>query len=330
MIAIDTTILIAGGAGLTVAMLLLGTARVVGASPPGVRGRLAALRESAEPFAADVQVLRDRRASNLGLFDALLQRREWTEQTRLTLERAGMPLRVGEYLLLRLVVGLVATVGVIAFALPALASGPGAMLVAAAFAGGSFVPVVYVHRQVGRRSRRIESQLVEMCELMASMLSSGFGYMQALSSTAEQLDPPLADELRRMIDAVGLGGDIDDALSETNDRLGSADFDIITTAITIQRKSGGNLSEILRGVARTIRARQALELEIRTLTAKERYAAVIISGVPLVIAGLLTLMLPETFARLFTDPSGRMILAAALTLDAIAFLVIRRLTRIEY
>jgi tight adherence protein B len=112
-------------------------------------------------------------------------------------------------------------------------------------------------------------------------------------------------------------------------RMDSRDWEIIATAIEIQRASGGNLAEILSGVAATIRDRQSLKREVRALTSSERYAAIIIAGFPFVLAGVLSLMLWETYGRLLYDPIGRMILAGAIVMDLIGYAVIQRVTKIE-
>lgn len=194
---------------------------------------------------------------------------------------------------------------------------------------GWFIPPMMVGMRLQRRQQQIETQLVELCDIMSSMLRSGYGYVQALTATTEEVGPPLSIELQRMLDSVRLGGDVDDALDELNGRLGSRDFEIIASAIGIQRRSGGNLADILAGVAETIRQRQGFFREVRALTSKERFSALIVAAFPLVLVALLTWMSPDTYGVLFSDTIGRIILAAVLVLDTIGFLIIRHLTKVE-
>jgi tight adherence protein B len=132
-----------------------------------------------------------------------------------------------------------------------------------------------------------------------------------------------------MLDRVSLGAGIDDALEQLNKRLGSRDFDMMATAIAIQRRSGGSLADILTGVAETIRDRQLLQLEVLALTSRERMSAMIVAGFPVLLVAVLTTMLPDTFKLLFTDPIGRIILAIALVLDLCGYVVVKRITRIK-
>lgn len=320
----------AAGWGLTLTLILVGVGSMRGADSR-MRQRVGALSQRApEAFTTSgASVLRDRRASNFRAFDAFIRRQRWSEATRYSLERAGLRLRVGEWVLLR-----VFAVGFMAALLGFLGSALGdrgmvlMALVVGAVLGGMLPPFVLKFK-IKRRQAQMDRQIVEMTELMASMLSSGFGYMQALMSAARQLEPPLADEVNRLVEATQVGGDADEALEEMATRLDSRDFQIVTTAISIHRKTGGDLAQILRGVASTIRGRQSFAREVSALTSKERYSAIIVAGFPLLLALALTAMMPETFGRLFTQFEGRLILGAALVMDGIGYYAIKRISRIE-
>jgi tight adherence protein B len=245
----------------------------------------------------------------------------------MTLDRADIRLRVGEYLCVR-----AAVLGVSMLAGVVLLGALGTPAIGGAVVGGAagyFIPIVYVRQRVGRKRKLVEGQLIELCDLMASMLRSGFGYLQAITSTADQIGPPLSVELRRVVDSVRLGVDVDEAFEAMNDRLDSKDFTVLMTAMNIQRRSGGNLAEILDSVAETIRDRQALRQEIAALTAMEQATSVFAAGFPIVLIIVLMVLAPTPFRMLITDTVGRLILAGALSLDAVGFLVMRRVTRLE-
>jgi tight adherence protein B len=319
-------IVIAIGAGATVVLLLLWLSHLARRPRARVHERVAALRERTPYAAAPVEMLRDRRASSVRVLDLALRGRSWTQAQRLALERAGLELRVAEYVALRL---LVVAAGAVVGGLLGVRGG---FVLPAALAGGVagvLAPAIWMRRRVAHRRRAIDTELGELCEMMASMLQSGFGYLQALAMAAEQLQPPLSTELAQMRDAIRLGAGVDEALEQLNARLDSADFDMVATAIAIQRRSGGSLAGILRNVAQTIRERQLFKLEIAALTSRERFSALIVAGFPLLLVAGLTAMMPATFGRLFTDPAGRAILAIALTADTVGYLVIKRVTKLE-
>jgi tight adherence protein B len=318
-------LLLALGAGSAATFAVLGLAQLMLIPRMRVQDRVTALQQQTA-YAREVDLIRERR-SPLQLFEGIVRSRSWTEQTHLMLERAGLPLQVGEYLALRIMSGVFLLLVGLAVARP---FGMSPLLFGAGgLALGLLLPLLYVKRRIAARNRAIEPQLVELCELMASMMRSGFGYMQALTASMEQLGPPLSVELERMLDRVRLGAGIDEALEQLNKRLGSRDFDMMATAIAIQRRSGGSLADILTGVAETIRDRQLLQLEVLALTSRERMSAMIVAGFPVLLVAVLTTMLPDTFKLLFTDPIGRIILAIALVLDLCGYVVVKRITRIK-
>ena len=322
-------LLMALGVGLTAALALMGVAQMVRTPRIDLSQRISSVAEASPYVSGRVGMLRDRRASRFFLLDAWLQTRDWTGETQLKLERAGLRLRVGEYVLLR---AFMATAGGFIGAFMPLQLGLGRLAIITMVVGGLIgimLPPLFIRWRIKRRSAKIETQLVEMCELMASMLTAGFGYLQTLSSASEQLESPLADELRRLVDAVRIGGDTDEALEQMRERLGSRDFEMVSTAIAINRATGGDLAGILRGVAETIRDRQSFVREVNALTAREKYSALVVAGFPFIIAGGLMLMLPDVFPVLYTETAGRIILGVAVAMDVVGYLAIKRVARIE-
>ncbi|MFN8637952.1 MAG: type II secretion system F family protein [Dehalococcoidia bacterium] len=317
--------LMAGAAG---TMTLLGVTRLASAPTRRVRQRLAATAPASMDF-PDIDLLRDRRASTLGPLDALLRRREWTERTRVQLDRAGIPLRVGEYAMLRGGTALAGAVGGYVVASVIGVRGLAWLLVPAGALVGAYVPALWVAVRIRRRAEEIESQLVQLCDVMAAMVASGFGYLQSLQTASERVPEPLSGEIRRLLDEVTLGADVDQSLADLNTRLNSADFDIVATGIAIQRSTGGNLGDILHGVASTIRGRQALKREIGSLTSQQRLSAIVVAAIPFVLVTVLGFLLPDPFARLLTEPSGRLMLAVSVLLDGMAFITIRRVARLD-
>ena len=321
---------IAAGAGTVTTLTVAALAQVSRPARSRVRGRLESIQDNSAYGSAtsNVELLRDR-SSKVPL-PAWLTAGQSAARIQRTMERAGLELRPGEYLALR-------ALGVIVGMLPALIAthvlgidALGALVLM--FLGGSlgtFIPMFLIRRRIASRRKAIERALVEMCDLMASMLQSGFGYLQALNSVAEQVEQPLAGELARMRDQIRLGAGVDDTLAQLNERLDSADFDMVATAILIQRSSGGSLAPILSGVAKTIRDRHLFRAEVSALSSRERFSAIVLAGFPLLLTGLLNVMLPDTYGRLFTEPVGRMILILALLADGTGYYLIKRVTRLE-
>jgi tight adherence protein B len=175
----------------------------------------------------------------------------------------------------------------------------------------------------------MEAQMVELLQMLASGLRAGFGLVQALEAAADQLPAPLSIEMRRTLRDTAMGASIEQALNSLNERVGSSDFDIVITAILIQRSVGGNLAEILDNVAHTMRERERIRGEIRTLTSQQRMTGYVVGGIPIGLGLIFFMISPSFVSLLFTDPLGRMMLGAAIVLELLGFFVISKIVNIE-
>lgn len=238
------------------------------------------------------------------------------------LRQAGLALRVSEYLSLRLGLAFILFVLVLVVARNPLVAFPLALV-------GYMLPRWYVASRRQRRLNRINNQLGDLLTLLSNSLKSGYGLMQGMEFAANQLLPPLASELKRFIRDVNLGTPAETALAALSERVGSADIDLLATAITIHRSVGGNLAEILDNVATTLRERDRLRGEVRTLTAQQQMTGIIIGFLPLGIGLLFFAINPDYMGILFTTTAGRALLAVAAGLEAIGALLIRKMIAIE-
>jgi tight adherence protein B len=250
----------------------------------------------------------------------------WAQRTSLDLARAGLNLRVGEYLLLR------SFLAILGFVVPWALSGAA---VSGLIAGVVLAVVAYmalalhVRLRIRRRRRAIEGQLGEALTHIANAMRAGFALLQAIDSAARRLRPPLAEEFARLVTDVNLGRTLEDALADLSERVGSYDLEMVVTAILIQRRTGGNLSEILDNVAETMRERNRVRGEIRTLTAQQRFAGTVLSIWPIFLGIIFFLVNPDLMSNLWTTPVGIVLLVSAAFLQLLGFLTIRRIIAID-
>ena len=125
---------------------------------------------------------------------------------------------------------------------------------------------------------------------------------------------------------MSLGSSTPQALVNMVRRVGSEDFDLIVTAITIQASVGGNLARILDGISHTIRQRVQMKAQISALTAQMRASGWIITLLPFIVAGILNIITPSYFGVMFTDPGGRVLLVLAGISIFIGNMLVRRIT----
>lgn len=310
---------LAAGLSVAVMMLALGERR---SRSEVLLASLRQLRGFQGPAIDAPPILRRERFSGVALFNALLSRRAWSHRMADELTRAGITMSVGTFTLIRIVLVAASVVGVIMLSgMPLLGVPAGAV--------AALVPSGYLVKARQRRVRRLEQQLPEVLTLLSNAVKSGFGFMHALQQIAEQVDDPLGAELRRVLRDLAVGTTVEEALGRLAERVPSESLGIVTTAIIIQRSAGGNLAEILDTVAETIRDRDRIQGEIRTLTTQQTYTGYLLALLPLGIAAIISIMSPGYMEPLFSTGLGKALIAGAVAMDALGFLVIRRILAIE-
>lgn len=212
------------------------------------------------------------------LGERIMEGRESTSKTMAHIQRADLPLRAGEWWVLRIV----AAVGTLAASLIFFRGGLWST-VAAAVGGlvvGVFGPAFVLRFLSNRRGKKFDSQLPDVLTLVASSLSTGFSLPQALDAVAKDSADPSAKEFSRALAETRIGADIADSLERMSDRMDSDNMRWTSMAIRIQREVGGNLAETLRTTAKTLREREELRRHVRALSAEGRLSAYILVALP--------------------------------------------------
>jgi tight adherence protein B len=192
-----------------------------------------------------------------------------------------------------------------------------------------YFPIIYLRVAIGRRQRAFTDQLPDLLTLLVGALRAGYGLAQAIDVLVEQMPPPASGEFARVQRAVGLGLPIQTALNDMSQRIGTDEVDLVVTAINVQYEMGGNLAETLETIGETIRDRIRMLREIRVLTAQQRMTGYILAVLPFAVGLGMYVINPEYIMRLFEPGWIRILPIAALVMQVIGFLLIRRIVDIE-
>ncbi|MBT9134071.1 MAG: hypothetical protein DDT37_00518 [Firmicutes bacterium] len=237
------------------------------------------------------------------------------------LERAGIPLRGEE---MAGAIGLSAVVGLILGVVLAGAVGGlcGGIV-------GYLAPGYVLKAHLAKRLRLAEEQLGDFLIFAANAMRAGNSLMQALELAGRDLAPPISTEMRRTLREISLGVNMDDAWQNLVARLPSADMDLVATAVLIQRQVGGDLASVLDSIAATIRERQRMTAQVRTLTAQGRLSGIVIALLPFLLFALFSVINLEYVRLLWTEPLGLMMLGMGLVSQVLGMVVISRIIRID-
>lgn len=252
-----------------------------------------------------------------------LESPRWNLSMEHRMLKAGMPLRGGEFLVL-----CGGSALLIALMLMIIGGGrPMAGIIGATV--GFILPFLLVKIKTDKRMKTFNSQLGDSLILIANSLRTGYSFMQSADMVAHEMRPPISIEFARTVKEMNLGITMENALGNLAKRIDSEDLDLVLTAVLIQRQVGGNLSEVLDNIARTIRERVRIRGEIRTLTAQGRISGVIVSLLPVVLGLVIYVLNPEYIGLLFVHPIGKLMLGVSLLGQVVGMLIIRRIVDIE-
>lgn len=195
--------------------------------------------------------------------------------------------------------------------------------------GVAALPFVRLQRLRSRRLARFEEQLPDALIVMARALRAGHPFSDAMHLVAEEMADPIAGEFRTTFMEINYGGEVRTAMLGMLERVPSVTVMVFTTSVLIQKESGGNLAELLDGLASVVRDRFRFQRKVRTLSAQGRLAAWILSLLPFVLAGVLTLVSPKFLPMLTQDPTGRQLVGVAFVMVVVGILWMRRIVRID-
>ena len=161
----------------------------------------------------------------------------------------------------------------------------------------------WVNKKAKKRLDMIEEQLPDAVELMVRSLRVGHPFSSAIQIVAKEVADPLGTEFGMIADEAAYGRDISESLKDLAERVDMQDLRFLAVAVTIQSQSGGNLAEILDGLAKVIRARFRLFRRVRAITAEAKWSGMFLSGFPLAVLVVIQLLKPDYFDTVKDTPA---------------------------
>ena len=161
---------------------------------------------------------------------------------------------------------------------------------------------MWISMKANKRMSLIEEQLPDAVELMVRSLRVGHPFTNAISIVAKEIQDPLASEFGIISDEAAYGRDVGEALKEMAERLDMQDLRFLAVAVTIQQQSGGNLAEILAGLAKVIRARFRLFHRVKAITAEAKWSGKFLSAFPFLALAVITVGDPHYYDEVKETP----------------------------
>ena len=237
------------------------------------------------------------------------------------LERADIPLRAGEYIVISGAVALILAVGA-----GIVVKSPFAAIVAIAVVAG--IACYLPSRRAAKRIKAIQEQLPDALALMAASVEGGQTFQRSIDMYRRDARPPLSSELDRVMAEVAVGSDLVVALENMAERSGVEDLKWAVEAVRIQQSTGGRLAPILKTLADFMRTRQEVRREVQTLSAEGRMSGYVLFAIPVFLVMALELKDPG-YLKPMLHGAGLVVLIFTAGLMALGFWIVRRMVNIK-
>jgi len=296
----------------------------VDGSQEQVRKRMSAVHKAERrgDVGLGLKLVRDEMMSSVPWMHQAMLKWSWSTKLQDALVQAGMTIKPAKLVMLSAIVGF-GSYFIAGYLLPHLyLSFP--IGVAAAF-----LPIAFVLFKRKRRLRKFEEHFPEALDLLGRAVRAGHAFTTGLEMISKECAEPLAGEFRTCFEEQNFGLPLRDALLNLAERIPSIDVRFFVTALLIQKETGGNLAEILDGLARVIRDRFRIYREVQVRTAQGRLTAGILIALPIIMMVTLTTINPKYMSVLFTDPLGPVVIATAAGLQVVGSAILWKIIHFE-
>jgi tight adherence protein B len=274
-----------------------------------VRRRMEAVRKAERrgDVSLGLKLARDEMLSSVPAVHRLMLHWQWSVRLQERIAQAGLKMKAGKLILISACLGL----GTFVFAgvfYPQFWVG---VLLGGAVACIPYGVISYLRQ---KRLQQFEERFPEALDLLGRAVRAGHAFTTGLEMIAKESAEPIASEFRTTFEEQNFGLPLRDALLNMTERIPSIDVRFFVTALLIQKETGGNLAEILDGLART---------------AQGRLTAGILIALPIFMLIVLMVLNPTYMKVLFQDPRGSLILTIAAIMQVIGSLIIWKIIHIE-
>ena len=188
---------------------------------------------------------------------------------------------------------------------------------------------MFIGWRIYRRRNAFVGQLSDCLATVADSMRAGFSFTQSMEVIVRDMEPPISEEFARVMRDISAGVSLERALEDMNRRVDSADFDLVVTAVLIQRQVGGNLATILDAISETVNERIKLKREIKALTAQGRSTAKAVAALPVLGVVCMYFFAKDYFMFFVDNEIGRIAGVVALVSELLGLYVIYRITNPE-
>jgi tight adherence protein B len=183
---------------------------------------------------------------------------------------------------------------------------------------------------VAGRQKKFANQLADALDVIVRGVKSGLPLNQCLRIIAQESPEPLKAEFQALCDSQAMGVPLDQGLQRMYERMPLPEVNFFAIVLTIQQKTGGNLSESLGNLSTVLRARKMMGEKVKALSSEAKASAMIIGSLPLIVMAMVYFTRPSYIMILFTDPMGNLILMGAAVMMSLGIFIMHRMVNFKF
>jgi tight adherence protein B len=198
------------------------------------------------------------------------------------------------------------------------------------FAVGFGFPRWFLGFTIGRRKKSFLREFANSIDVIVRGVKSGLPLTECLKIISNEAGEPVGPEFKQIVEGLKVGVTLEDGLKRMYDRMPLAEVNFFQIVLTIQQKTGGNLSEALGNLSAVLRDRKRLQGKIQALSSEAKASAGIIGSLPIVVMALVYVTTPDYIALLFTDRFGNFLLLCCATWMSAGIFIMKKMISFKY
>lgn len=262
------------------------------------------------------------------ILKTLREQERQAKKASLTLEarirQAGLTLTTTNFWIISAVVGVALALGGL------LVSGNPLVALGLGFAAGIGLPRWVLGFIAKRRTKKFTSEFSDAIDIIVRGIKSGLPVHDCLKIIARESPEPIAGEFKRLVENIGLGLTIDQALDKMYERMPTSELRFFAIVLNIQQKTGGNLAEALGNLSTVLRSRKLMREKIKAMSAEATASAAIIGVLPPGVVALISISSPTYMAVMYSDPRGHMMLGGGVLWMALGIFVMKKMINFKF
>jgi tight adherence protein B len=189
--------------------------------------------------------------------------------------------------------------------------------------------LVWLRYRIGQRRNAFEQGLPEALDRVTGALRAGYGLEYGFDLVAREGAPPCSEEFGQILQELNLGGDLEEALARLIMRVNSEDARLLATAVAVQRRTGGNLVEVLGQMSQMLRERERLRRDVRVLTTAPRVSGYVVALLPILTVVAMYFTSRYYIDTLLGEPIGRLAAAVGAALVVVGLYLNHRIAQVD-